>query len=208
MTALVLSCLAGTLTAAACFAVWAVEGHKSPFLPLSVGIAVAALTLLLAPPTVPVGFAIWSLIMFGGLTALGATDSLTKTVPDLISVPMVALGLVHAATMGQLWPFGLSVAIVLVFAILWAALAPQRLSSLIGGGDVLLLAVALAWVGPGVLPDLIVLTAAILIAQVAVMRAIGIASVSDPSERPENAVPLAAAIGLAQGILWVAGPLL
>lgn len=141
----------------------------------------------------------WSIVLITGLTALAAVDARTRTVPDLVSVPMIALGLAHAAMQGGLLVvFTISAAVIVMLGMLMGRILAKG-PGWMGSGDVLLLAGAVAWFGPAMLPDLLLISAIALIAEVVVLRLV---------RRPIGPdLPLAPALGLAQIVIWLGGPL-
>lgn len=161
--------------------------------PLGVGVA----SYLLAPAQADLAYIAWSMALVAGLVALAAVDAVSRSVPDALSIPMIAMGLLHAWVRGlPVLPMAAAVAVV-IGAALAISLLPSRLRNGIGGGDVLLLAGGLAWLGPTVAVDIILLTAALLI-PVFAWRLAGGSSLSD--------VPVAPALGASTLLLWLNGP--
>jgi prepilin peptidase CpaA len=155
--------------------------------------------LLFAPQGADAAFLAWTVLLVAGLVALAAVDLASRTVPDALALPLIALGLAHA------WMRGLSVgamagavAVVVGLALLCSAV-PARLRAGIGGGDVLLVAAALAWLGPAVALDLLVLIAAL---------GVPLAGVALAREGPAPGLPAAPAVAAATLVLWLRGPLL
>ncbi len=168
----------------------------------------AVLAMLFSGAGVPLHVALWTFALVGALSALSVIDATTRTVPDAISVPMIALGLVHCHLSGlNLWIFG-----GFSFAIIVLGLAGQiliRAESWVGGGDVLLFAGAVAWLGPGLLPDVILLAAGLLCLRLAAESlAAPRAVICLPTHvQQDTGVPLAPSLGAAQLLIWFGGPL-
>ncbi|MEO0701667.1 MAG: prepilin peptidase [Pseudomonadota bacterium] len=181
-----------------------------PGLPATIVFAAAcgALAWLLTPAAVTMAFALWTLVMVLGLAALAAIDGATRTVPDALSVPMIALGLAHAATYpGLIWIHAGAAALVIAIGLFVGLLTRGRSGGWLGGGDVVLLAGTVAWLGPSLIPDVLILTVcgiAVQWATGATMRLRG----ADSTATPLTEQPLAPALALAQGVIWLGGPLL
>jgi prepilin signal peptidase PulO-like enzyme (type II secretory pathway) len=211
--ATVLPPVAAGLVAAA--AVWAgvALGRRieDAAVPAGVGAAAAALAggavVLLSQGPLPLSFVAWSAILLAGLAALAVTDGATRTVPDALTLPMIALGLLHAAIgPASFAPAGAAVVLVIGGGWLADRLLPGQLSRWAGDGDLLLLAGALAWLGPATLPDLALVTGILLAAQATLAR-IRVARASGARDHG-RLLPLAPALGTAQAILWFGGPVL
>ncbi|MEE4120932.1 MAG: prepilin peptidase [Paracoccaceae bacterium] len=155
--------------------------------------------LLFAPNGADAAFLAWTVILVALFVALAVVDLASRTVPDALVLPLIALGLGHAwmreLSVGAM---GLAVALV-VGAALVASAVPARLRAGVGGGDVLLVAAALAWLGPMVALDLIVLVSAFLLpfAGMAVVR-----------RGAPRGLPAAPAVAAATLVLWLHGPIL
>ena len=178
---------------------------------LTIGAFALTLTLL-APATLPAGYIFWTAILFPLLLLLGLTDAQTYTVPDGLTVPLIALGCLHATLHVPGWMLFLVGPIALVTTGMVAAwILPERLTAWVGGGDVLLLAGALAWLGPASLFELLCLVC--LLAPLSALanrpqNAMSPEGSTTNTESPDlTAFPLAPAIGLATAFFWVNGPL-
>jgi leader peptidase (prepilin peptidase) / N-methyltransferase len=175
---------------------------------VAMAVAVAVVAAVAAPSPHPPAYSAWSALMLTGLVALGTVDWDSRTVPDALSMPMIAAGLMHAATLpGALVPFAAGVAALLALFLAASRLAPVWLARGFGGGDALLLAGAAAWLGPTMLLDQVLLTGFLLIPQL-IGRLVprpARAPVGPKSEPP--GVALAPAHGLAQLMLWFGGPI-
>lgn len=153
----------------------------------AIAIAVVAAVLGHPPERVMASFVLVTL-----LSALALTDATTQTVPDGLSFPLILCGLVYSGAMGQ----ALGLTLVLVGALVATALlmdwiAPDR--GWIGSGDYLLLAGALAWLGPRAMPDLIMLGAVLLGLQAVITRA--------------RMLAMAPAFAIAITVLWLGEPI-
>ena len=147
----------------------------------------------LAPSGADPAFVMWTMILAVLLAALSAIDLTSRTVPDLLSIPLILLGLGHAWMRGlSVGTMAATVAVVIVAALIVARI-PSRLRKGIGGGDVLLLAGALAWLGPTVALDLLILVPAILIPLWFFFRS-------------DEGLPAAPAFAAATLLFWLNGP--
>lgn len=152
--------------------------------PILAGIAAGFATLATGHPA---GSALASGVLIALLTALAWSDALSHTVPDGLSFPLIASGLAATALSGgATGPVSVLAAILVACALLQDRFWPRH--GMIGAGDYLLLAGALAWLGLGALPDLIMLSALLL----------GLYAIC--SRRAE--VALAPALALATAFLW------
>lgn len=168
----------------------------------------AALGWVLTTTPVPPGFALWTTAMILGLAALAAIDGATRTVPDALSVPMIALGLAHAATYpGLIWIHAGAAALVIALGLFVSLLTRGRGAGWLGGGDVVLLAGTVAWLGPALIPDVLILTVCGIAVQWATGAAMRLRG-ADTAATPLIEQPLAPALAIAQGIIWLGGPLL
>lgn len=168
----------------------------------------AILALLLVPGPVPLSFALWSMVLILGLSGLAVIDAVSRTVPDILTVPLIPLGLLHAQTSGA--PglvFALSALAVLGVAVA-VHLALRRRESWFGAGDTLLLAGAVAWFGPAVLPDLLFLTGLLLTLRLGLGILVDLrpATCLPVARGGDRALPLAPALGAAQLLIWLGGP--
>ena len=158
------------------------------------------------PTILPIAFCTLGLV--AALTCLSVIDGMTRTVPDLITVPMIPLGLVHSWAVGLDYTvFALAALSIVVLGLLGQFLF--RTQSWIGGGDVLLIAGATAWFGPALLPDLAIVTAVLLAPQWALsITPMARTTACVPVDgAADTAVPLAPSLGTAQLLIWFGGPL-
>lgn len=169
-------------------------------------VGVPLLVFFLAPGPVGGVVAGWSFVLITGLTALALIDGKTKTVPDLLTIPMILLGLAHAATQPGLFPVFAITSLIVVAAGLVTGWILRGRDSWIGGGDVLLFAGAMAWFGPALAPDILLIVG---ISYALWYAATLVVHMFDPKRQRSTAkeVPLAPILGLAQLILWTGGPI-
>lgn len=169
----------------------------------------AALAFLLVDRPVPVPFALWSVVLILGLTGLAVIDAATRTVPDLLCLPLIVLGLVHAeASEAPVAGYATTSIAILILGAIVARVAGGA-ARWIGGGDVLLLSGAAAWFGPAALPDLVIVASALLLARLAVAPLIPVGPVTciPITRTPDRDLPLAPTLGTAQILLWFGGPI-
>lgn len=168
----------------------------------------ALMALVLVPGPVPLGFALWSMVLILGLSGLAVIDAASRTVPDILTLPLIPLGLIHAQMNGAP-SLVFAVAILgLVGAALALHLALRRQADWLGAGDVLLLAGAVAWFGPANLPDLMFLTGLLLLTRLGLGHLIDLrpATCVPVARGTDRALPLAPALGAAQLLIWMGGP--
>ena len=183
-----------------------VKVHPNVYLLTTATPALLALWLVDAP--VPLIYALWSMALILALSGLAVIDAVTRTVPDMLTLPLIGIGLLHAQANGA----PAAVFAIAAFCLIAAAVAVPPLlrqrGGWIGGGDVLLLAGAIAWFGPAMLPDLLFLTGVILLARFGLSRLIelGPATCVPVARAPDRSVPLAPSLGAAQFLIWMGGP--
>lgn len=164
---------------------------------ISVAIAGVLPMLLLAGP-VPAAAALWSVVLVVPLAAIALVDLGSRTIPDLFVLPLIVLGLAHAWLTGPHGtPFAIA-ALAIVGAGGLGALILRGRAGWIGAGDVLLAAAAVAWVGPGLLPDLMIAAALAMLAHA------GLARLFRP---PAGQLPLGPSLTFAIALLWFGGPI-
>lgn len=145
-----------------------------------------------------------SIALAGVLAVLSAIDVREYRLPDLLTLPLVALGLAVAwwLDLGPLLWRALSAAI--GFAIL-AAMGEiyRRLRGQagLGLGDAKLLAAAGAWVGGEGLPTVLIWATGSAIAVV------GVAHLSGRTVTPTTRIPFGPFLALATWVVWLYGPL-
>ncbi len=152
--------------------------------------------------------ALFTVIFVAGLSCLAVIDAKSRTIPDLISVPMILVGLMHASFSG----FDTVVFATSALSVIALGLTGQFLFKEVdwfGGGDVLLVAGALAWFGPVLVIDIVLLSALVLVPQLIVAKTWAMRpSVCLPVQGPATGVPFAPAFGFAQMVIWFLGPVL
>lgn len=163
----------------------------------------------LAPLPLSLGAIWWTLVLVFAVCALGLIDAKTRTVPDAISVPMIALGVLHAAQAGA--PhllFGMAAVGLILLCVLFRYVRRGGVPWA-GGGDVLLLAGAIAWFGPWMIPDLLIITGILLLIRFAWSSLpLPDAEACIPRKITEGSyIALAPALGTAQLAVWMGGPL-
>ncbi|WP_347313402.1 A24 family peptidase [Defluviimonas sp. SAOS-178_SWC] len=168
----------------------------------------AILALLLVPGPVPLGFALWSMVLILGLSGLAVIDAVSRTVPDILTVPLIPLGLLHAEMNGAPGLVFALAALGVIGIAIAAHMALRRQATWLGAGDVLLLAGAVAWFGPAVLPDILFLTGLLLLIRLGLGELIDLrpATCVPVARRADRAMPLAPALGAAQLLVWLGGP--
>lgn len=166
-----------------------------------------ALMIFLVDGPVPVSQLIWSMVLISGLTALFSVDAKARMVPDLLTIPMIMLGLAHAALQTHLFLIFAMTSIGVILAAYLISLVTPKKTSWIGAGDVLLFSGAMAWFGPGLAPDLLVMTGGFVLLWVLVSKLLP--RPAAPEQSPaDRFLPLAPALGTAQIAVWMGGPLL
>lgn len=161
------------------------------------GAGAAAIVFGIVTSPVPLPAVLWSAVMILGLTMLAVMDGLSRTMPDILTVPMIALGLLHAVVaLDQGLVFGAATAFVLVMGFGILRVMPDRWKRWISDEDILLLAGVVAWLGPYMIIDLIVITALLMVAQASSRR----------NRTPNTSLPLAPSLGFAQVLVWLSGP--
>ncbi len=147
-----------------------------------------------------------SLILAVGLVALSAIDLKTLRLPDALTLPLAALGLLFAAWLGWepsvWWRFGAAVAGYVVIWGIAAGYLALRGRAGIGLGDAKLMSVAGAWLGFEGLPASLLYACAGALLYVAIRFAAG---------RPldlQEALPFGPFIAAGIWLVWLYGPLL
>lgn len=169
----------------------------------------AALALLLVRNPVPLDFALWSMLLILVLSTLAVMDAVTRTVPDFMTLPLILIGLVHAQMHGASGIVFAAAALCIIAAASAGAFLLRLRSGWIGGGDVLLLAGAVAWFGPAMLPDILFLTGLMLFARLCLSHIVdlGPATCVPVPRNIDRSLPLAPSLGAAQLLIWMGGPL-
>jgi prepilin signal peptidase PulO-like enzyme (type II secretory pathway) len=168
----------------------------------------ALLAFLLVQEPVPLSFAVWTIALVAVLSGLSAMDAVTRTVPDLLSVPLILLGVIHAQANGASGLlFGAAALCVIGLGLAASALFRGR-TAWLGGGDVLLVAGAVAWFGPTLLPDILLLAGVLLFARACLARIVNFGPLACvPVAGPvDRGLPLAPSLAAAQILVWMGGP--
>ncbi|MGB3317155.1 MAG: A24 family peptidase [Albidovulum sp.] len=184
----------------------AVKVHPNIYVLATGTPAILALILVQAP--VPLTFALWSAVLILVLSGLTVMDAMTCTVPDVLTLPLILLGVLHAQMSGASGMVFAGAAMS-VIAIAVAARCLFRCGDgWVGDGDVLLFAAAVAWFGPAMLPDILFLTGIILFVRLCLGRVIdlGPATCIPIPQKFDHAIPLAPSLGAAQLLIWMGGP--
>ena len=205
-TFVVLASLSATIGAMLAAQFDAVKVHPNIYVLATGTPAILALILIQSP--VPLTFALWSGVLILALSGLTVMDAMTRTVPDILTLPLIPLGILHAQMNGASGlVFALAALSVIALALVVRALF-RRCGGWMGGGDVLLLAGAAAWFGPAMMPDILFLTGVILLARLCLGRVIdlGPATCIPVPRKIDHALPLAPSLGAAQLLIWMGGP--
>lgn len=159
-------------------------------------------------PLDPLSF-LWTLVLVAALICLAMTDTKMRAVPDCIAIPAMGLGIVHAASIGAPFQWFACSAVGMLLIALGYATLTRGTRHWIGSGDMVMIAGALAWFGPGRLPDLAVIVLLVLCLQALIRRM--------PLPEPDACMPtkahrrsrltIAPALAAAQLAIWLGGPL-
>ena len=169
------------------------------------GIELTAMAVALWSATVFSGFALWASCVLGwALIALAATDMKYFRLPDFLTWPLAAAGLLVAGVLepdaGSVAAHALGALSGYVFVrLLRLAYRALRGREGMGLGDAKLLAAAGAWVSWQGLPSVLVIAALSALAVVLLWRG----SKIDPAQR----VPFGVFLSLGLWITWLYGPL-
>lgn len=148
---------------------------------------------------------LWADCLLGWtLVALAWIDVLHRRLPDRLTLPLLALGLLlEAATASELAAHILGAMVgYAVFRVIAGGYRAVRQRDGLGGGDAKLLAAAGAWVGWTGLPDIIMIAALLGIAGTIALHARGIAASS------VTALPFGPYLAFALWIVRLYGPLI
>ncbi len=154
-------------------------------------VGVVAVRLLPIAPTY--GWITWTTLLFIGLAAIATIDAATQTIPDALCLGLAALGLCHSVAFGADTLIHASLAgILILIAVTRDRLRPD--TGMIGSGDLFLLAAVIAWIGPVLLIDVLIIAAVVCTIQMIFTR--------------NSQLPFAPATSVGLGIIWLGGPLL
>jgi len=162
------------------------------------------------------GFAAWALAVMGWtlvftitlglawtLLTLAAIDSLAFRLPDILTLPLAAAGLLVSLTLTHdIWAHVAGAVIgYCVFAVIGWAFARMRGHEGLGLGDAKLAAAAGAWLGWAPLPSVVLIACAAGFLWVAILAiARGRAALTER-------IPFGVALAIAFWIVWLYGPL-
>lgn len=150
-----------------------------------------AVALLVTSFTMP--FVAWTILLFSLLACLAWTDALTETVPDVMTLALVASGLIHAAATGLPYLGYLAISgLLLAIGLLHSHLTGDE--GWIGSGDFFLIAGINAWFGPVLVLDILALGSMGLLLHGLIVR--------------RAAIALSPSVACAAAIIWLGGPLL
>ena len=114
---------------------------------------------------------LWGIVLSGFLLALSAVDIREFRLPNVLTFPLIALGLIHSYLASELMAalIGASLG---YLAFVGIAYAFKRLRGVdgLGRGDAKLLAAGGAWVGWMGLPHIVIIASSLAIAGVILMR--------------------------------------
>jgi leader peptidase (prepilin peptidase) / N-methyltransferase len=169
------------------------------------GIEVAAVAVALAAVSIDGGEGAWLDCLLGWwLLTLGWIDIRCWLLPDVLTLPLIVVGLVAAALFDpdQLAGRALGAALGYLSLLAVAALYRElRGRDGLGRGDVKLFAASGAWLGAGALPQVIFLAA---LSALAVAGCLWLAGVRLGAQ---SALPFGPFLALATWLLWLFGPL-
>lgn len=166
--------------------------------------ALIAMPWMFASWLIPWQFAVATIGLGAVLAALSAIDVETQRLPDVLTLPLVAAGLIFQASIDH-ETLGWHVAGAgLGYLALWAigrAYAAYRGHQGLGLGDAKLLAASGAWLGPDGLPSVV------LIAAFAALAGVGIARWRGVDVTSRTAVAFGPFLALGFWVTWLYGPL-
>ncbi|MHB8528960.1 MAG: prepilin peptidase [Caulobacteraceae bacterium] len=155
---------------------------------------------LLSPSTLVLAF---SLILGWTLVLLAMIDVVCLRLPDLVTLPLIAVGLLVAILLPgrTLASHLLGAAVGYLFLALmgWAFLRFRRVEGM-GLGDAKLLGAAGAWLGWRPLPSLVLIACALAVGGIAVRLALRRGDLRDP-------IPFGPPLALSIWLVWLYGPL-
>lgn len=167
-------------------------GHpRAPLLAaLSAAMVIAAAYL---PSGAPAAHIAWSAVFFALFASLACIDATTETVPDILTIALVASGILHATAVGAaIIPIGGSALGVLLLGVLHGRITGDK--GWIGSGDYFLLAGVVAWFGPVVTLDVLAVASVFLLLHGLLAR--------------RATVAVAPALFAASAFIWIGGPIL
>ncbi len=169
------------------------------------GVELAALAVALVAVAADHGEGTWLDCLFGWwLLVLGWIDLRRWLLPDVLTLPLVVLGLVAAAALAPDELLGRALGAALGYLSLAAVAALYRLlrgREGLGIGDAKLFAASGAWVGAMALPSVILIAALSALAAALCMRLAGV------KLHAQSALPFGPFLALATWLVWLLGPL-
>ena len=167
------------------------------------GVELAAVGIALAAVVIDGGQRVWLDCLLGWwLLTLGWTDLRSWLLPDLLTLPLIIVGLVAAVVLDpdQLTQRALGAALgYLSLAAVAAFYRALRDREGLGGGDAKLLAASGAWLGAAALPQVILLAALSALGAAACLRLTG------TKLGRHSAMPFGPFLALATWVLWLFG---
>jgi leader peptidase (prepilin peptidase) / N-methyltransferase len=153
----------------------------------------------------PAGALVASAVLAAGLAVLTAIDIKTYRLPDVITLPLLALGLAFAVALdfepAVTWRAGAAAAGYLFIRLVDWAYRRIRNKTGIGEGDAKLFAAAGAWVGPQGLSGTLLYACAVALLFVAVQAMLGRKTTG------ADQIPFGPFLALGLWLTWVYGPL-
>jgi leader peptidase (prepilin peptidase)/N-methyltransferase len=169
------------------------------------GVELAALAVALVAVAVDRGEGTWLDCLLGWwLLTLGWIDLRHWILPDVLSLPLVVVGLAEAAAFAPDELLGRVLGAVIGYLVLVAIAALYRLlrgREGLGMGDAKLFAAAGAWVGVIALPSVILVAALAALVAALCMRLAGIRL------HAQSALPFGPFLALATWLVWLFGPI-
>ena len=160
---------------------------------LGAALAAGLSAVALAGPDLSWTQTLWAALFFALITALAVIDAATETVPDHLTILLVATGLGHAACIGAtLWPLIAIAGTLLMAGYVLGAFTTDQ--GMVGSGDLFLIAGIAAWFGPRLMIDVLLIASLLLAAHCILSR------------RRTRALAPSLAVGAA--MVWIGGPIL
>lgn len=149
-----------------------------------------------------------SCLLGWALVALALIDLRTWFLPDMVTIPLIAAGML-ASIAGLTGPlFDHAVGACLGYALIWGLASAYKMlrgQDGMGLGDAKLLAAGGAWCGWTALPGILLIGCFATIAAICLSRAKGNADPTAPV--PLNAIPFGPGLALGIWLTWLLGPL-
>ncbi len=145
-----------------------------------------------------------TLLLCAALALLSAIDIETQLLPDAITLPLIAVGLMLAAKQGQAVLGAHAAAAAMAMLLLWGVAAAYRRwrdREGLGLGDAKLFAAAGAWLGPAGLPTVLAYAAA------AALVAVLLGSLRGRPVGMATRVPFGPYLAFGMWLVWLYGPI-